>query len=377
MEVGARAIALFFLFRPSLEFHSVAFLGLFALYSPLRDAIFWLSMRKKDKKKGGNSHQRAIAKTATKEEPPHSGSSNISPIISPLEQPKASALRRLLVWEGIGFVFVVSIAFAMLELDEYNKARWFFIAAAIAAAMELVKIIDAKRGHQRFIIAILASVVAGLSAKGVNNWVTSREITAKSKQKVDTVVIIREQHEPTRKKTGLSTEPSDRANLHVVNIRLRAYAPNESLIKAWTSRPYDSWLFAMQIPETEAVITVANVGRYRALVYVVRTAIIVSEPLGPGAEDPLFKNRTEWQAGGLVSESNYWYPGDAKEIHVSYNRVLLTASDWPDLLSGKKVFYVVTKAIYQDKLGGLPETESCSWMSMVTDKVSPCWGHNN
>ena len=142
--------------------------------------------------------------------------------------------------------------------------------------------------------------------------------------------------------------------------------------------PSNFALFAYQLPRPQAVITVKNVGRYRALApFAVRTAIIISEPLSPGDEKTLFYQRPEWQSGGMFSMGNDWYPGDARDVTGVFDNGLLKPTDWPDLLSGKKVFYVVTKNIYQDKLGRLPDAESCTVMSMVTDTTSLCFGHNN
>jgi hypothetical protein len=103
----------------------------------------------------------------------------------------------------------------------------------------------------------------------------------------------------------------------------------------------------------------------------------VYQRLDPGKEDELFARRPESQIGGIVGLGNVWYPNDDKVARTRYTD-FFQPSDWPDLVTGKKVFYIVTKSRCQDKDGLLPETRSCRCVSLKDNKGRKelCWGHN-
>jgi hypothetical protein len=177
-----------------------------------------------------------------------------------------------------------------------------------------------------------------------------------------------------------STEPIDRANLHVVGERFITAEPRADFIKSLEEMPPENaFLVQSVIPRPEAFIVIRNVGKYRVLHYVVRTAIILSPPLGPGDEDQLFAQRSEWQTGGDVGMGNIWYIGKEfdKTIHTRWEQ-RFQPQDWPDLIAGKKVFYVVTQSTFVDFQGGLPPTESCVVWSLKDHKQIKglCFGHN-
>jgi hypothetical protein len=183
-----------------------------------------------------------------------------------------------------------------------------------------------------------------------------------------------------------STEPADRANLHVIDVELRTLTVDEKTIESWEKQFLPSFpMMALQGQMAtkkafpEAFITMKNVGRNRALApFIVRTAMIISNPLFDEAE--LFKPRPEWQIGGEVSIGNDWYPTDPPHIiHTRYDVMLSNISDWKGLVRGEKVFYVVTRAQYKDRDGFLPDAESCYWFSLAPpkDQRGKCWGHNN
>ena len=187
-----------------------------------------------------------------------------------------------------------------------------------------------------------------------------------------------------------STEPADRANLHAGQVHLRVALPDEKAVEQWKKYADKGpgadviWLayFAKQ-PRPQAWIEMRNIGRNRVLApFMVHAAIIIQEELLPGGEDVLFQQRPEWQTGGEFSFGNDWYPypnDPPHVIHTSYDPSLSKLKDWDDLIHGRKIFYVVTRARYKDKDGILPESESCHWFSFVppTDRNGTCFGHNN
>jgi hypothetical protein len=182
-----------------------------------------------------------------------------------------------------------------------------------------------------------------------------------------------------------STEPADRANLHVIGAEIDVRIPTEQDVataEVQGSKLPDalavSWLLRGTVPR--AVVTMQNVGRNRALApFMVRTAMIISSPLGPLEEDELFKNRPEWQIGGDLSIGNDWYPTDGpRDIHTRYNILMSDLRDWKELIHGTKVFYVVTRSIYCDRAGRLPEGFSCHWFSLDAKRNhGTCFTHNN
>jgi Ca2+/Na+ antiporter len=173
-----------------------------------------------------------------------------------------------------------------------------------------------------------------------------------------------------------STEPADRANLHVIGVKFEA--PDIDKLESLSKLQPDVFSLAQAIiPRPKASILIRNIGKYRVSNYVIRTAIILSEPLAPGEEDKLFAHRSEWQSGGAIGTGNVWYPGDEKIIHTTWNQNF-QQSDWSDLIAGNKVFYIVTKSTFQDQIGSLPATESCRWVSLKDHKQTSglCLAHN-
>jgi hypothetical protein len=187
------------------------------------------------------------------------------------------------------------------------------------------------------------------------------------------------------KPRALSTEPADRANLHVLGATIDIHIPTEqdiATVEAQGSKLPDelgvAWLMGRTIPE--AFVTMQNVGRNRVLApFIVRTAMIISEPLGPFQEGELFKKRPEWQIGGEFSFGNDWYPSDPpRSIHTHYDVMLSHVRDWKQLIHGNEVFYVVTRSLYKDKDGPLPESVSCRWFSLAPSRSHGlCATHNN
>ena len=182
-----------------------------------------------------------------------------------------------------------------------------------------------------------------------------------------------------------STEPVDRANLHVTGAEIDVHVPAEqdiATVEAQGPKLPEAlavmWLTKGTTPE--AYIAMQNIGRNRALApFVVRTAMIISKPLGPYQEDELFKQRPEWSIGGEFSFGNDWYPGDPPHsIHTHYNMMLSHVQDWKDLIDGTKLFYVVTRSVYDDKDGPLPESVSCRKFSLSPSRGHGlCFTHNN
>ena len=172
-----------------------------------------------------------------------------------------------------------------------------------------------------------------------------------------------------------STEPADRANLHVVRVDFEAdLGKLESMV---TLHPDMFQMVALTIPKPTASIVVRNVGKYTVSNYVVRTAMILSEELDPDKEDALFVRRPEWQTGGIIGTGNVWYPNEDKVVQTQWNE-FFQRSDWTDLVAGKKVFYIVTKSGCRDQYGILPETRSCRRVSLKDGepKMELCWAHN-
>jgi hypothetical protein len=158
-----------------------------------------------------------------------------------------------------------------------------------------------------------------------------------------------------KQKSQSSTEPADRANLHFVDEEFSANIQNLDF---------------------GAFILLKNVGKYRVVAWSVRTAIILSSRLYYNEEDQLFTKRPEWQIGGDVGTDPI-YPGDTRRVHTHFGRGL-SPYEYQDLLSGNKVFYVVSRASFRDYQGKLPETDSCRWWSVKDGKVSfgLCDTHN-
>ena len=172
-----------------------------------------------------------------------------------------------------------------------------------------------------------------------------------------------------------STDPADRANLHVISADFELdIGKLESMI---TLPPDVFEMMALMEPKPRASVLVRNVGKYTVAHYVVRTAIILSEPLGPGEEGVLFERRSEWQIGGIVGMGNVWYPDEQQVAFTKWNGSF-AQSDWSDLIAGKKVFYVVTRSRGQDLYGPLPETRSCRCVSLKDGRpiMRRCWAHN-
>jgi hypothetical protein len=89
-----------------------------------------------------------------------------------------SVLRQIFGWDGFSFVFFTGLAFAFLQLPfQYDKARWCFMCAAVAAVVKLVHSVNA-RVWPRFLIAVLGATLAGLGVNRVNLWVSGLELEA-------------------------------------------------------------------------------------------------------------------------------------------------------------------------------------------------------
>jgi hypothetical protein len=78
--------------------------------------------------------------------------------------------------------------------------------------------------------------------------------------------------------SAISVEPVDRANLHVFGVHFRSAEPSAGIL----ALPPDTFaLVQVKIPRPEAFIDMGNIGKYKVTCYNVRTAIILSRPLGP------------------------------------------------------------------------------------------------
>jgi hypothetical protein len=175
---------------------------------------------------------------------------------------------------------------------------------------------------------------------------------------------------------SFSTEPADRANLHVVGVTFEGLDIDK--LESFSELPADTFLMMqMTLPRPTASILMRNIGKYRVSNYVVRTAIILNELLSPDREGELFAHRSEWQSGGAIGTGNIWYPGEDKVIHTTWNQIF-ERSDCSELIAGNKVFYLVTKSSFEDQDGRLPDTQSCRFVSLRDrkPKMGLCWAHN-
>ncbi len=97
------------------------------------------------------------------------------------EADRKSTLKKFFDWEGLSFVTFLTIGLALIAVShQYGKTRWCFLAAGIALTIKIVTEIEAKF-YVRCLVTVLASIVAGISVNRVNDWVTSLEITERSK----------------------------------------------------------------------------------------------------------------------------------------------------------------------------------------------------
>lgn len=99
-----------------------------------------------------------------------------------MSRESVSILRKVFGWDGFSFVFFTGLAFAFLQLPfQYNKARWCFIAAAIALVVKIVHSVDVKI-YPKILIALLGSVLAGLGVNHINGWVSGLELEAAARE---------------------------------------------------------------------------------------------------------------------------------------------------------------------------------------------------
>jgi pimeloyl-ACP methyl ester carboxylesterase len=157
-----------------------------------------------------------------------------------------------------------------------------------------------------------------------------------------------------------------------------------------------------------AVVSTQNVGKYVALpCSLVRVAVDQSLPLSPVDQNKLFdnapfspgkKNRDvssnanapNWQGAGIVSFQD-WYPGDPKSMvlhggpkFIEQHGLPFTAEDinvvkaqMDALKSGAQGWYILTRALFHDKLGSIPPMDSCTYFSVKVPNGEPCLGHND
>jgi hypothetical protein len=85
-----------------------------------------------------------------------------------------SMLRKVLAWEGVSFVFLATVGLTMVGLHEYDKARYFFVASAIALSLAIFTSVD--KPYPKFVAGVLCAIVAGIAVNRVNDWVTRLEI---------------------------------------------------------------------------------------------------------------------------------------------------------------------------------------------------------
>jgi len=169
---------------------------------------------------------------------------------------------------------------------------------------------------------------------------------------------------------------TERANVRALGVRFVSAEPSINMLNSFNKLPNMFPLFQSVIPKPEAFITLRNIGKHVISNYTVRTAIIISPRLAARQEEQLFTRRPEWQTGGAVGGS--WNPGETKAAHTRYGE-FFQPSDWPEILAGNKVFYVLTTSYFSDDQGSLPTTESCTWWSITNheQKSGWCWGHNS
>jgi hypothetical protein len=106
------------------------------------------------------------------------------------EAQKPSVLKRLQLWEGLSFVFLTSIAFTLLTLNEFDWARWWFIAAAAMGTIGLTNQVGPTQLKSRTAFAVMAAILAGMAATKVNTWVTEKEIAHNLEISGKTTVIV-------------------------------------------------------------------------------------------------------------------------------------------------------------------------------------------
>jgi hypothetical protein len=173
-------------------------------------------------------------------------------------------------------------------------------------------------------------------------------------------------HVSPTKKTPLTKARYDRAHLAVTNIQLWAAQMN-----------------------SEAMVTVRNIGSKPIVpCAVLRGAIIVSSWLaGAESENRLFAQRPEWQEGGKrqLNCDEDWAPGVEKTFSIklgtAFNDTENPADVWQSLMSGERLWYVVSRLKYRDSDEGtaLPEIESCVWVRAQQPEwvMNNCFGHND
>lgn len=96
-----------------------------------------------------------------------------------MSEESASILREFFGWDGFSFVFFTGLAFAFLQLPyQYDKARWCFIAAAMALVIKVVHSVNVQSYYPRALIVVLSAILAGLGVNRINDWVSKLEVDA-------------------------------------------------------------------------------------------------------------------------------------------------------------------------------------------------------
>ncbi len=137
----------------------------------------------------------------------------------------------------------------------------------------------------------------------------------------------------------------------------------------------------------EATVVVQNVGKYIALPWSFVRSAVKESPLLPGPDDgilfkgaPDFSGKTvsspEWHRGGDIAEKDPLYPGDIRSLTVQ-DFVPAVSAEAADYATGARGWYVLTRALFHDKLGKLPYRDSCTFFSVKAPNGAKCWTHND
>lgn len=98
-------------------------------------------------------------------------SRNAAASVTVPRQPR-SFMKKFISWEGL-FVFLSGVGLTMIGLQQYDKARYFFVAAAIVFVVAFASSVN--QLYPKTVTAILGSLAAGIVVNAVNNWVTGLE----------------------------------------------------------------------------------------------------------------------------------------------------------------------------------------------------------
>lgn len=188
---------------------------------------------------GGNSHQRAVeraAKSRIEKQVSETVAKLLdgkkSPSAQPPAKPEKSVLRKFFDWEGVSFVTLSLAGIAFLTIPHgYIISRICFVSAAIVLVIKLALGIETTL-YPKCLIAVLASIVAGVVVNKVNNWVTSLEIDEISKVERSARTTIVKSNEPERAGEKPRPRPSTAQLQEIAELNRFLVGNDESTLRA-------------------------------------------------------------------------------------------------------------------------------------------------